>query len=195
MDRSIVLELRRKLPGESVEKLRRADAHMFDILKAKLARFAQDFVEKIRDIKPELPEELNDRAQDNWEPLLAIATLADQKWSAKARNAALTLSGDQTSATSIGTELLADIKVVFMKKKTSAISTAELITALCRDEEKCWGTYNRGNPIGARQVARILNLYGIASKTIRISPGRTAKGYRAESFTEAFKRYLPPTQT
>ncbi|MBK8318826.1 MAG: hypothetical protein IPL05_09715 [Betaproteobacteria bacterium] len=42
IDRSIVLELRRKLPHEEVLRLRHAEPGLFDDLSAKLARFAID---------------------------------------------------------------------------------------------------------------------------------------------------------
>lgn len=43
MDRSIVLELRRKRPDEHIEKLRHAPGDLFEILQRKLARFAEDY--------------------------------------------------------------------------------------------------------------------------------------------------------
>jgi putative DNA primase/helicase len=66
-----------------------------------------------------------------------------------------------------------------------------LIENLCGDDEKAWATYNRGNPIAPRQVARKLKEYGIASKTIRTGYD-TAKGFEADQFREAFARYLSP---
>ena len=43
--------------------------------------------------RAELPTTLDDRAQDSWEPLLAIADLAGTRWSLLARDAARVLSG------------------------------------------------------------------------------------------------------
>jgi len=42
MDRSVVLTLRRKLPTESVQRLRHADQSLFCVLASKLARFSSD---------------------------------------------------------------------------------------------------------------------------------------------------------
>ncbi len=75
-DRAIILEMRRKLPNESIERLRHAEGGVFECLASKLARFAQDAGVSIERALPTLPEALNDRAQDNWEPLLAIADYA-----------------------------------------------------------------------------------------------------------------------
>jgi len=53
---------------------------------------------------------LNDRAQDNWEPLLAIVDVAGGTWPEIARKAAIVISGGADEATTIGNELLADSK-------------------------------------------------------------------------------------
>jgi len=191
MDRAVTLELRRKLPHEPVARLRHAAADLFDNLVAKLARFAVDYREAIRQARPPLPDALNDRAQDNWEPLLAIADTAGGPWPEWGRAAALALSGDDAPSMSMGTELLADIREVFELLACTRIKTADLIAALCEDEEMPWATYNRGKAISPRQVATRLKGYGIYSKTIRIGAA-TPKGYERAQFDEAFTRYLSP---
>jgi putative DNA primase/helicase len=193
MDRSIILELRRKLPHESVERIRHAEPGLFNELCSKLARFSEDNSEQVRLARPDLPHALNDRAQDNWEPLLAIATAAGGNWLATATAAALKLSGSDSAAQSIGIELLADIRDVFEQKRVDRISSADLIKELCSDDERPWATYNRGFQIKPRQIANKLKGYGIQSKTIRVN-FTTAKGYELEQFNEAFSRYItsPP---
>ena len=195
MDRSITLELRRKLPHEKVARLRHAEAGLFQTLSRKLARFADDSREAVRKARPDLPVSLNDRAQDNWEPLLAIAEAAGGPWPALARTAALMLSGAESLLQSIGAELLGDIQEVFETKRISRISTADLIAALCEDDEKPWATYNRGKSISPRQVANRLSEYGIRSNTIRRPGLPNAKGYTLDQFDEPFARYLasPPS--
>ncbi|TAL16665.1 DUF3631 domain-containing protein [bacterium] len=194
MDRSITLVLRRKLPNENTERLRYAETGLFPSLASRLARCAEDCREAVRSARPDLPASLHDRAQDNWEPLLAIADIAGGIWPDKARRAALTLSGAESPLQSIGTELLADIQEIFDAKRADKISTADLIQALCADDEKSWATYNRGKPISPRQVSSRLKEYGIISKTIRIGYGNTPKGFTLDQFKEAFSRYLtsPP---
>lgn len=190
MDRSILLELRRKLPYEQADRLRYAEPGLFDDLAAKLARFAEDQRDEVRQARPALPESLNDRAQDNWEPLLAIAEVAGGAWPDLARKAALKLSGADNPAQSIGTELLMDIREVFDTKSVTRITTADLITALCADDEKPWATYNRGKPISPRQVSKRLGEHGIQSKDMRFGYEGIRKGYLREWFEEAFSRYL-----
>jgi putative DNA primase/helicase len=187
MDRAVVLELRRKLPHEEVDRIRHAEPDLFDVLRTKLARFAEDYRDQVRQAQPPLPESLNDRAQDNWEPLLAIAMTAGNYWLKIGCVAALKLSGGEHGSQTTGCELLSDIREIFIDR--DRISSAELITLLCNDEEKPWGTFNRGKPISPRQVARRLREYGIHSHTIRIGVD-TAKGYVIDQFKESFSRYL-----
>ncbi len=192
MDRAITLELRRKLPHEKTEKLRYADGTVFATLRRKLARFALDSSEKIRISRPVLPETLNDRAQDNWEPLIAVADLAGEAWSALARKASLSISGEKESSRSIGVELLTDIQDIFSiyaAPPCDRMTSADLIKHLCTDEEKPWATFNKGWPIKPRQVISRLKEFGIKSNTIRIGQA-TAKGFSIKQFDDAFARYL-----
>ena len=187
MDRAVILELRRKLPHEEVERIRDAEPDLFDVLRAKLARFAEDYRNRVRKARPLLPESLNDRAQDNWEPLLAIAMTAGSEWLKIGQAAALKLSGGEDESQTTGIELLSDIREIFIDR--GKVSTADLITLLCSDEERPWATFNRGKPITPRQVAKRLREYGIHSHTIRVGVD-TAKGYVIDQFKESFSRYL-----
>ena len=189
MSRGIVFNMRRKLPHETVERLRQADGAVFDRIASKLARFALDYAQQVRSARPELPEALSDREQDNWEPLLAIAECAGAAWIERATNAALALSKAAESSVSTGNELLADIQAVFDQKHCFKICTADLIKALTEDETNAWAAYNRGKPITPRQLARLLAAYGIHPKTVRMQYG-TPKGYDVDQFADAFQRYL-----
>ena len=188
--RAIVFELRRKTPEENVERLRRAEAGLFEALSSKLARFAEDYRQQVRDARPALPDALGDREQDNFEPLLQIASVAGGHWLDTALKTALRLSCSAQTPMSSANELLADIQEIFDIKSVIKITTAELIQALCDDPEKSWATYNRGKPLAPRQLSTKLRDYGIASKTIRINPYETAKGFERDQFNDAFARYL-----
>lgn len=197
MSRGIVLNMRRKLPDETVTRLRYAEQGLFEKLCAKLERAAEDYAVAIQSARPRLPEVLSDRAQDNWEPLLAIAEVAGSSWTERATNAALTLSRQSNEKGSTGNELLADIQLIF-EKRTSGdqyaekISTADLIEQLQKIEESPWATYNHGYPVSPRQISSQLAIYGIKSKTIRVGKYDTPKGYELSQFEDAFARYLNP---
>lgn len=190
MSRAIVFEMRRKLPHERISKLRDAEEGVFDDKASKLARFADDYRRQVRQARPVMPESMSDRAQDNWQALFAIASCAGDEWVARATAAALKLSNAGQTSASTGNELLADIQHIFETKYVAKISSVQLIEALCLDEENGWATYNRGKPLSPRQLAKQLATYGISSKTVRLGPGNTPKGFDAEQFADVFARYL-----
>jgi hypothetical protein len=74
-DRAIIVQLQRKPPGAKVERLRRRDNEWCAALRSQAARWSMDHFDKLVDPDPQMPEALNDRAADNWRPLLAIADL------------------------------------------------------------------------------------------------------------------------
>ncbi|MDH2242823.1 DUF3631 domain-containing protein [Pseudomonas sp. GD03909] len=188
-DRSIPLRLRRKLPGERTVKIRHADPAAFAELTGKLARFAIDNREAIRTARPAEVDGLNDRANDCWEPLLAIAELAGCNWPRMARLAAATLHGLEEDTPSIGAELLASIRDVFDNRRADRLSTADLLATLAEDEEAPWAAWNRGKPMTPHQLAKRLSEFGIKPTTQRIGY-KTAKGYKREQFEDVFTRYL-----
>lgn len=193
MSRGVVLNLRRKMQHESVSRLRDADPGLFVLIASKLLRFAADEFEQVRLARPVLPAKLNDRAQDNWEPLLAIAQCAGQGWVTRATTAALLISGANDAQVSTGNELLADIQDVFEAKGVDKISSADLIQALCEIEDGAWATYSNGRPISPRQLSKLLSTYKISPKTVRMKHG-TPKGYDLAQFADAFARYLAPRE-
>jgi putative DNA primase/helicase len=194
MSRAIILELRRKLPTEKVDRIRNADPALFQELSAKLARFAKDNADRVRLARPVLPQSLGDRAQDNWEPLLCIATVASGDWFKIATAAAIKISGSAEQSLTIGEELLMDIQEVFRSLKINRISTTDLIKHLIADNEKLWAGHNKGSQIKPKQIADILKGYKIHSKTVRVGDG-TVKGFEKDQFTEAFSCYIPVTPT
>jgi hypothetical protein len=192
--RAIVVSLHRKLQDERVDRLRDVDPQEFERLRSRVARFALDCAQRVRLARPKLPADLDDRAADNWRPLIAIAECAGPEWVERATAAALKLSGAGESQASIGSQLLEDVRGIFDRWRSDKISTADLIEELCRDEERPWATYNRGKQVTPRQMARLLSAYGVRSKTVRLGPSKTPKGYERSQFDDAFARYLPPQE-
>jgi putative DNA primase/helicase len=190
LDRSIVIELRRRLPSESVERLTRAARRAFAPIRSRLARWTADHGHKVEYLDPDIPSVLNDRAADSWRPLLAIADLAGDDWPDRARSAAVTLAGG-AEPVDMGTELLADVRAAFQRAAGDRMTTAELLTELVADDLRPWKTLNHGSPMSPRQLAKRLAGFDVRPQTIRLPTGRTAKGYLRERLTDAFARYLP----
>lgn len=190
MSRGIVFGMRRKLPHEKVERMRNADKTIFARLGSQLARFAVDYAHQVRGTRPHLPAELSDRAQDNWEPLLAIAACAGKEWVKRITAAAIKMSADGAPVASNANELLSDIRDVLAKWTAKSITTVDLIGKLCDDQDMGWANYNRGRALTPRQLAKQLDVYGIKPKTVRQPGNKTPKGYELVQFDDAFKRYL-----
>lgn len=189
VSRSIIFNLRRKLPSEKTAPLRRDSARYFSDTKRKLMRWAQDIGERFTMTVPE-PFGLDNRAADNWEGLVAIADIAGGVWPLWSRHAAHHIAGSVDAAPSVNQELLTDIQAAFERRKTDKLHTAQLLAELCNDEESAWATYNRGKPIASRQLSKRLEEFGVSPKQLWISGEGNRRGYELSQFDDAFSRYL-----
>ncbi len=191
-DRSIPIRLHRRSRTEPIERGRyRAITDACELLRAAATAWAAApaTFEELVTASPELPDELDDRAQDGAEPLLAIADLAGESWPARARDALVDLFGQRPDeADSWGVQLLAGIRKAF--EGEDRLATEALLEKLHEDEEAPWRSWNKGNGLKPRGMANLLRPYEIRSRSLRISGG-FAKGYYATQFEDVFARYLP----
>jgi putative DNA primase/helicase len=190
-DRAVVLRLQRKPPGATVERLGRRDNADFAALRSQAARWAADNFDKLADPDPKMPN-LNDRAADNWRPLLAIADLAGGTWPEEARRAACLLSGEQQDG-AIGVELLRDIRSTF--GDDDVIRSSDLVAKLTADAERPWAEWKHGRPLTQKQLAGLLAPFHIISLTVHPPGLPDGKGYRRIDFEEAWAAYCPVQNT
>ena len=190
-DRSVPLVMKRKLKTDEIQRFRFREAReKAGTITLMLRAWGVAAAETLASARPEIPNSLNDRAADGWEPILAIADMAGSEWPGHAREAALALScGEETEDTSIGVKLLHDIHYVFRQTEKNRIASTELLAVLNGMEESPWGGWTTGNGINARSLARILRLYGIKPHSVRLDEV-VAKGYALSDFDDAFNRYL-----
>src|SRR5271165_1657546 len=132
-DRSIPIRMKRRAPGEKVERFRRRN---YSVESSKITKqLAEWLTPKLGTLKaasPEMPELMSDRQQDGCEPLLAIADLAGKEWPSRARTALVeVLSGEAAQDNSIGIRLLSDIREVFRQSTIERIFTIDLVAGLC----------------------------------------------------------------
>jgi putative DNA primase/helicase len=189
-DRSLVIAMRRRAPDEPIKLFRSSDCEAAaEPLGRKAFRWASDNLTALRAIDPEMPSELNDRAADNWRPLVSIAELAGGEWPTRARAAALGLSKDTDEADgSALIELLIELREVFQSR--DRIPSAELAEHLGAKPESRWSEWSHGKQITQRQVARLLAPLKIKPSSIRVGT-ETPRGYLREWFDDAFLRYIP----
>jgi putative DNA primase/helicase len=190
-DRAVVIEMRRKSASEKVPELT-SDAEVeIRKLGQMAARWANDNMARIRTIAPTIPDSLHNRSEDNWRPLLAIGECAGGKWPKELRQAAVTLTKfRETGNEVIELLLLRDLKPIVEKfKNEKAIPSAMLVKRLVDMEHRPWPEINRGGPLTAPRMARILKPFGIQPGLVRVGT-EVIRGYRPAQFKDAFERYV-----
>jgi len=189
-DRCIVIRMQRKMWDEECDWVRNLDA---TVIVRKCARFVRDHAGSIASARPQIPESLNDRAADIWEPLLALADLAGGDWPNKARTAAVGLNKGAQESSPIGT-LLLDIFSVFMFSRQERMFSRALVEGLnARFRDRPWMEGLKGKPATERWLSIQLRPYEMRPRAMRIGDER-AKGYVLEEFTDVFRRYVPMSE-
>ena len=188
LSRSVVVRMRKRKPGERVEPFRRRDhtpgGHA---LRARLATWAAG--NDLADARPEMPEGVEDRDADIWEPLLAIADAVGGEWPKRARVAAVALvAASKGAEPSLGLRLLSDLRTVF--GEAAEMRTAAILTALHNLPEAPWGDL-KGRPLNDHRLAARLRQYEVRSTNLVIGDTRP-KGYLRADLEEAWAVYLPP---
>jgi len=190
-DRSIPIRLKRRARNEEVQRFRRREAETeATALRHQIEVWAVANIQQLKDARPAVLQELSDRAADCAEPLLAIADLAGDDWPARAREALITLFEAERSEDSVGVQLLGDVRRIFEDCRTDRLKTTDLLHALRGIDESPWAEFNKGKSLTAHGLARLLNSFGIESRTIRVE-NVTPKGYLRGMFEDAWERYLP----
>jgi putative DNA primase/helicase len=195
VDRSITIELQRRRPDEQITSLRLDRAGPLDDLARKAARWAKDTpLGVLAEADPKMPQGLENRAADNWQPLLVVASVAGGQWPDKAHQAAAEL-GMPRNDDSTKTMLLADLRDLFDAESTGVVFTSEILAKLADRLDRPWPEWGKsGKPITARQLAAQLKPLRIATNNTVWRGELHGKGYKRKSFDDAFARYLPPTE-
>lgn len=190
-DRSIPIRLRRRRWDEPVQRWReRAGKGSAAPVKASLEAWAKDV--NLREARPALPDELSDRAQDCWEPLLAIAEAAGEDWPERARRAAVVLQGEKPSDESIAVELLTDVREAFREAgEPEVMATSALRDALVAMSHRPWAVWGRtGKPVTQHTVARWLSEFGVVTTVAKVGK-RSTRVYVRATLEDPWTRYLP----
>ena len=188
-DRAIIIRLQRKRPTEKQERLRFDRLGEFEPLRSRAARWATDLIEQVCAADPDIPPEImNDRARDNWRPLIAIADAAGGDWPRLARDTARAMAVEAPDSESAGTLLLGDLNLLF-KDDIDRLTSDEIIQALNEMESRPWAEWRRGNPLTKVGLSHLLRPFGIKPQKWR-EGNNTLRGYLRSDFDDAFARYL-----
>jgi phage/plasmid primase-like uncharacterized protein len=194
LDRGIVIEMKRRGPNDKVERFKSRRENRLNTIQRKLARWATDNIENLEELVRELPEQLNDRQADNWEPLFSISNSLGKPWVDDSLHSALALSHVRDDD-ELGIQLLHDIKNIFEKNNNPEnIFTANILKELESMEERPWPEFQKsGKLITAQGIAKLLKPFEIKPNSIRKGL-KKGKGYKLSHFKDAFVRYLGDTK-
>jgi hypothetical protein len=197
-DRSITIELRRRLPNEEITRLRSTRTNHLRVLGRRIARWVADNKSSLADAEPSLPEQLSDRAQDNWRPLITLADVISTDLGQTARHAALKLAEENIGGEDdAGTLVLADVAAITKRwlqqsqllQNRKGIPSAYLIAELVNMADRQWMVFSRGTALTEHSLARLLKPFSLFPKKIR--QGRNLfRGYVPLKVLEAAERYV-----
>jgi hypothetical protein len=188
MDRSVVINLRRKKAHEPTDRVPVNIKELQEKTRNEIQAWCNYYQPLIQQSLVKPPDSGNDRASDNWVPMFTIARFVSGSWPDRCKRAYRKLT--TINEPEIPTQLLIDIHHFFQSYEKSRVSSASLMEHLCKDPTKPWQTYNNGRCLTQNQMAQILRPYNIRPKTLRIGDA-TPRGYDKIQFKDAFDRYLP----
>jgi hypothetical protein len=154
LDRSIIVAMKKRAPHEHVQAFReRVVKAETEPLRDRIAAWADEHRDELRDHWPVMPDGIEDRAADVWEPLVSIADHTGGDWPDRARAAATALNNARLERDpSLGVQLLADCRRIFTEQDADRIATEKLVQSLTDLDAAPWADLN-GKPLDARGLA------------------------------------------
>jgi hypothetical protein len=142
----------------------------------------------------QFPNHLLPCYEDSLEPLLQIANLLGGEWPVRVRTALNKVFDLPDDATYVA-PLLSDIQVIFDTQPDTGddhrIPTGDLLECLNNLDARPWRSWNKGGPMTARNLARLLGRAGIRSRNQRHSSGGRGRGYQYQDFVLPWENWIP----
>jgi putative DNA primase/helicase len=182
-DRSIHIKLKRKLHSEKLQRSSLNQRQELNNLCRMAARWVADRLKYFSRYNPEAPASLNDRASDNWAPLLAIAELADELDLAK--EAAIEIEAASEDG-DLAVQLLGDCKRAFEDLRAEALPSKKIIEHIAVTGEGPWAE----KPLTEKRFAEILRPLELRSEQKRLPRQKPKRLWFKASFEDAWNRYL-----
>jgi len=189
--RCIMIKMRRRLPSEVVDSrnsVLRDDPNYFIDLRRKMIRFVIDFEHQIISSTFVPPQDMDDRAQDNWLGLFKIAECIGAEQLQFVIDAAKVLSAPDEDKPSIGVELLRDIQPFLDETQATHIPTVNLLEYLLGLEDRPWKTHD-GKGLTPYLLSKLLEPFGIKPQPAK-HDSKAVRGYWDEELRDAIARYL-----
>jgi hypothetical protein len=190
MERAIEIRMRKPRNGETIAKyMPRMHGPLGLFTGESLGSWCSSVALELATAWPDLPEGIEGRAAEVWEPLIAIADLAGGEWPELARSAAveMTLNVASEQVQSPGIRLLSDLRLIWSGQN---LPTATIVRRLFEVKGAPWkGMWSEAQ--APRELASLLNQYGIAPAKIRDEVGTPLQGYRLFDMRRVWERFVP----
>ena len=205
LSRSVHVRLVRKGAEVKLEKLKKKHREELENLRSKISRLANDIREKVRGFESDF---LINRANDNWQPLRAIAHVAGQDLEREVEKAAMHMtSKDAQDSKSEGRYLLESLaEIVKTKREEQGVQPPEnlflrsldLVNMLNSDLAAPWKDNNK--ELSAHRLGKILSGYEVKADQKRVEKSdqkragdsKTAsRGYWANDIEKAVEKWIP----
>lgn len=183
MDRSIVINLRRKKPDEKVARLHPGIQGVMLPWRRQVFTWFEQNGPAIIDQLVEPDFVGNDRAVDNWVPLFSLAAAISDVWLDRCDKAYRALTNG--SDIELPVCLLIDINDILGTTGISKIGSTDLTQRLNDLDTSPW----RSERLTAHKLSSMLSSFSIKPKNLRLGT-KVLKGYEAADFADAFERYL-----
>lgn len=188
-DRSIVINLRRKMPSDEVVPLPQDAELAYCDIRRRIARWVEDHRDALTAFTPVITGGINDRATDNWRPLLAIAHAVGPQCHENMIANAIEISrlADEESVDSTE-RLIRDVRSIFMSCSSARIPVKTLLAGLHEMGDQFWTEYQAGQPLTAAALGRMISPFGVHSRCWRIGK-KAVRVYLRDDLKDAFERY------
>jgi hypothetical protein len=204
LSRCVPISMKRMLPRDRVTEI---DEYVTEPEANELFNrcdaWGKAHLKKLRDARPDAPQELGHRQREVSRPLLAIADAVGDGWEERVRGALVRLfmaRADEPDS-NIRIRLLHDMRDVFGNRQR--ISSRDAAAQLGADADAPWSSWGRsGKPIAQSQLAKQLVYFGVTPRVQRNDDGTNLRGYDRAQFEDLWQRYpkllstpIPPFQT
>src|SRR5215475_1688022 len=191
VDRSIPIPVHRKFTTDICSKLRARDTEPAKPIHTAIVKWASnpELLLRLKEARPDMPPGLDDRREDIWEPLLAIADELGGELPELARRAAQELSPTEDEQ-GFGAAILAQVRQVVGER--DRVMSKDLIDGLWEADALPAKLLEGEEPNYKRighWLSKLFKSYGgPAAQLLRVSD-KPAKGYEGAELRKIFDRY------
>jgi hypothetical protein len=194
VDRSVVINLVRKLQGQRVEALGIDAIEKLKDTRRRILRWSMDCKSSIVFDIESIPLIGNDRARQNWAVLAAYSKVLGSPAHAALLQAATELSDTSDKEENLETDMLNDIRELLKSFRGEHIQSAVLVNKLTKMKERQWLNMDHGKSITEHRLSRMLKPFKLIPIKFR-DGAATYRGYSVAALHSVFDRYLSSEMT